>query len=52
MKGKERKIRHYIYSFKPVDSDDYKLKIEFNKSNVKKEEIISILEEILIKLKS
>lgn len=47
-KNKEKK---YVYNYKPKDSDDYRLKIEFKDKNVKKEDIIKILEDVLNKLK-
>ncbi|MBS3818038.1 ParB/RepB/Spo0J family partition protein [bacterium] len=47
-KNKEKK---YVYNYKPKDSDDYRLKIEFKDKDVKKEDIIKILEDVLNKLK-
>lgn len=50
LKGKLKKIKHFVYNYKPK-ADFYKLRIEFKKQSVTKEEIIRILEEIINKLK-
>lgn len=47
IKGTEKRPRHFIYSYKPMGGESYKLRIEFKKVEVKKEEIIKILEEVL-----
>jgi len=51
LKGSEKRPRHFVYSYKPIGRESYRLRIEFKKTNVKKEEIIEILEEILQNLK-
>lgn len=51
IKGKKTvRPRYFIYNYAPKDSD-YRLKMEFKKENVTKEEIIDILEKIINKLK-
>jgi len=51
IKGKKiTRQQYFIYNYSPQDSK-YKLKIEFKKDNVTKEEIIDILEKIINKLK-
>ena len=53
IKGKQpKKLKKYVYNYKPLDSDEFSLKIEFKKAEVSKNEIINILEEIIQKLKS
>ena len=51
IKGSETKVKRYVYNYRGKDPDFYKLRIEFKKQDVKKNDIIRILEEILIKLK-
>lgn len=51
LKGKIRKARYFIYNYAPP-KENYKIKIEFKKPQVTKDEIIKILEEIIKKLKS
>lgn len=51
IKGKKiTRPQYFIYNYSPTDSK-YKLKIEFKKENVTKDEIIDILEKIINKLK-
>ncbi len=50
LKGKIKKIKHFVYNYTPKQ-DLYKLRIEFKKASVTKEEIINILEDIIRKLK-
>ncbi len=50
LKGKIKKIRHFVYNYTPK-ADFFKLRIEFKKQNVTREEIIKILEEVIKKLK-
>lgn len=52
LKGKIKKRKYFIYNFKPAKDDTYKLRIEFKKESVSKEEIIKILKEVINKLKS
>ena len=51
IKGTEIKVKRYVYNYRGKGPNYYKLRIEFKKQDVKKDEIISILEEILSKLK-
>jgi ParB family chromosome partitioning protein len=50
LSGKVKKISHFVYNYTPM-SDFYKLRIEFKKQSVTKDEIIQILESIIKKLK-
>jgi len=50
LKGKISKPRCFIYNYAPA-KEEYKIKIEFKKPQVTKDEIIKILEEIIKKLK-
>ena len=50
LKGKIRRPRYFIYNYAPA-KENYKIKIEFKKPQVTKDEIIKILEEIIKKLK-
>ena len=51
IKGKKIiRPKYFIYNYYPKDSK-YKLRIEFKKENVNKEEIIDILEELINKIK-
>jgi ParB family chromosome partitioning protein len=52
LKGKTKKIKYYVYNFLPEDTDKYRLRLEFKKQTVTKQEIIEVLEEIIKKLKS
>lgn len=51
IKGKEGKIKRFVYNYRGKGPSFYKLRIEFKKQEVKKDDIIRILEEILTKLK-
>ncbi len=51
LKGSLRRMRHFVYNYIPTKADFYRLRIEFKKQSVTKEEIIQILEEVLNKLK-
>jgi len=51
IKGKLKKFRPFVFRFKPKNNK-YLLKIEFRQENVPKEELISILEDIISKLKT
>jgi ParB family chromosome partitioning protein len=51
LKGKQKTIKPYIFSYTPQHNDYYHLRIEFKKHTVTKEEIIQVLEEILSRLK-
>ena len=52
IKGKEEhKIKRFVYNFVPKDIDYCRVRIEFKKQSVNKQEIIKILEEAISKLK-
>lgn len=50
LKGKIKKIKHYVFNYVPEDSS-FSLRIEFKKHNITKNEIIDALLEIIKKLK-
>ena len=50
IKGKTTKVEKYVYNYQKKDKS-CRVKIEFRKANVDKEEIIKILEEMIKKLK-
>jgi len=52
LKGVVKKPKYFVYSFSPKKEDSYKLRIEFKKERVSKEEIIKILMDIINKIKS
>lgn len=47
LKGKTKKVKYYVYNFVPDDNDKFRLRLEFKKQTVTKQEIISILQEII-----
>ncbi len=47
LKGKTKKIKYYVYNFVPADSDKFRMRLEFKKQTISKQEIISILQEII-----
>ncbi|MCX6571583.1 MAG: ParB/RepB/Spo0J family partition protein [Candidatus Aminicenantes bacterium] len=47
LKGKTKKTKYYVYNFVPDDNDKFRLRLEFKKQTVSKQEIIAILEEII-----
>jgi ParB family chromosome partitioning protein len=51
-KAKAKKKPSYVYNYAPREGEAYKLRIVFRKSNVSKEEIIRILEDIIAKMKA
>lgn len=52
IKGLDReKIKRYVYNYRPKDNKIWRLRIEFRKQEVEKNEIIRILEEVIKKLK-
>jgi ParB family chromosome partitioning protein len=54
LKGKElekKKPKHYVFNYSPKDDKSYSVRIEFKKESVSRQEIISILEDLLAKLK-
>lgn len=51
LKGKTKKLKYYVYNFVPDDSDRFRMRLEFKKQTVTKQEIISILQEIIDKIR-
>ena len=51
LKGIQRKQKYFVYNFKPKETDNYRLRIEFKQETVSKEEIIEVLMELIKKLK-
>jgi len=51
LKGKVKKPKFYVYNYIPEGSDRYKLRLEFKKQTMTRQEIIDILQEIIEKLK-
>ncbi len=51
LKGKTKKHKYFVYNFIPEDTDRYRMRIEFKKQTVTKQEIISILQEIIDRIK-
>lgn len=47
LKGKTKKLKYYVYNFVPEDTDRFRLRLEFKKQTVSKQEIIAILREII-----
>jgi hypothetical protein len=47
LKGKTKKLKYYVYNFVPEDTDRFRLRLEFKKQTVSKQEIISVLQEII-----
>ncbi len=57
LKGKDgdteaKKAKHYVFNYRPKEDKSFQIKIEFKKETVSRTEIIRILEELLMKLKS
>lgn len=51
IKGSEKRAKRFVYNYRPKNSE-YRLRIEFKKQDITREEIIHILEEILNNMKS
>jgi len=47
LKGKTRKLKYYVYNFVPENTDKFRLRLEFKKQTVSKQEIIAVLQEII-----
>ena len=52
LKGKTKKPRFYVYNYVPEGSDRYRLRLEFKKQTMSRQEIIEILQEIIEKLRT
>lgn len=51
LKGKIKKPKYYVYNFVPEDTDKFRLRLEFKKQTISKQEIIAILQEIIEQIK-
>jgi len=47
LKGKTKKLKYYVYNFVPEDTDRFRLRLEFKKQQITKQEIIAVLREII-----
>jgi ParB family transcriptional regulator, chromosome partitioning protein len=47
LKGKSKKLKYYVYNFVPEGTDRFRLRLEFKKQTISKQEIISVLQEII-----
>ncbi len=52
LKGKTPSSKPYVFSYTPQPNDSYRLRLEFKKHSVSKDEIIQVLEEIISRIKS
>lgn len=51
LKGKTKKLKYYVYNFVPEDTDRFRLRLEFKKQTVSKQEIIDVLQETIEKIR-
>lgn len=51
LKGKTKKQKYYAYNYVPDDTDKYRMRLEFKKQTISRQEIIDILQEIINNLK-
>jgi len=47
LKGKTKKLKYYVYNFVPEDTDRFRLRLEFKKQTISKQEVIEVLQEII-----
>jgi ParB family transcriptional regulator, chromosome partitioning protein len=47
LKGKTKKLKYYVYNFVPENTDRFRLRLEFKKQTISKQEIIAVLREII-----
>jgi ParB family chromosome partitioning protein len=47
LKGKTKKLKYYVYNFVPEDTDKFRMRLEFKKQTITKQEIIAVLQEII-----
>ncbi len=53
LKGaKAKKPKYFVYNYVPQDSDRYRLRLEFKKQSISRQEIIEVLEEIIRRLRN
>jgi ParB family chromosome partitioning protein len=50
--GKAKKAKYFVYNYVPEDTDRYRLRLEFKKQAISRQEIIDVLEEIIRRLKA
>jgi ParB family chromosome partitioning protein len=51
MMGKSKRPRMFVYNYRP-NGTDYRMRLEFKRQDISREDIIRILEEIIENLKS
>jgi ParB family chromosome partitioning protein len=51
LKGKTKRLKYYVYNFVPEETDRFRLRLEFKKQTVTKQEIIAVLQEIIEQLR-
>lgn len=51
LKGKTKKQKYFVYNFIPEDTDRFRLRLEFKKQAVTKQEIIAILQDIIDRIR-
>lgn len=49
--GKAKRPKHFVFNFVPEESDRFRMRIEFKKQKISRQEIIEVLEEIVRSLK-
>ena len=47
LKGNTKKLKYYVYNFVPEDTDRFRLRLEFKKQTISKQEVIEVLQEII-----
>jgi ParB family chromosome partitioning protein len=47
LKGKTKKLKYYVFNFVPENTDKFRMRLEFKKQTVSKQEIIAVLQEII-----
>jgi len=51
LKGKTKKLKYYVFNFVPEDSDRFRMRLEFKKQTITKQEIIAVLQEIIERIR-
>jgi ParB family chromosome partitioning protein len=51
LKGKTKKLKYFVYNFVPEDTDKFRMRLEFKKQAVTKQEIIAVLQEIIDRIR-
>lgn len=51
LKGKIKKTKYYVYNYVPEGTDKFRMRLEFKKQMVSRQEIIDVLEDILKRLR-